>query len=473
MNNHLKTLVSRMAQRSGTQLTPKHWDVLEYAWRFYTLNGVGPFYQNIKSNTGVSRAQLKGMFPRHLSSVYTWVGIPIQTKAGGCKPMVSVEVECAREVYLDHNATTPVREEVLEAFVDFLREQHSYGNPSSATSLGARAFDVVDQARERIARCLAVKPEEIYFVGSGSEGNNLALKGLASKHDTGHIVSSQVEHPSVLRTLEHLCSRGFSMTLVDVDSEGGLAPETLENAIREDTILVSIMAANNEIGTIYPTSQIGEICRCHDLPLVVDAVQAFGKIPLRPKAAGVTALCISGHKIYAPKGVGAVYVDEDVALNPLIHGGSQEFGIRAGTENVAGILALGLAAKLACAEMRAETERLTDLRTYLLARIREIVPDIHVNGAMEDRLPNNLNLGFPGVDSGSLLLSLNQIGVYVSAGSACSAGSDKESHVLKAIGVDAEALGSIRFSLGKSTTRADLDYLLRYLPEILVELSKS
>jgi cysteine desulfurase len=274
----------------------------------------------------------------------------------------------------------------------------------------------------------------------------------------------------VLRTLNFLQKIGFEVTYLDVDKEGCVLPELIQDNLRKDTILVSIMAANNEIGTLNPISDIGTICQAADIPFMVDAMQAFGKIPLAPKEMGISLLTMSGHKIYGPKGVGALFVNENISLVPLIHGGGQEFSLRAGTENVGSIVAFGQAAKLSHYEMEQENERLLGLREFFLTELRKIVPDFIINGSLEKRLANNLNLGFPNVDSGSLLLSLNQIGIYVSAGSACSAGSKDASHVIKALGIDTDYYGIIRFSFGLSTTRDDLEYLLTYLSAILERL---
>jgi cysteine desulfurase len=460
----------RMAKATGTQLTPDHLTVLDYAWDYYRKRRVGPLYTNMNRNTGIYRDTIDDIFPNGLISVYTWVGIPIQTTKKGCKPMALVEVENPREVYFDSNATTPVRSEVVDAMVDFLRDTRSFGNPSSSYGLGGLAYDVIDRARRRIAKCLRVESTRIFFTGSGTEANNLAIKGVASQHETGHIISTNVEHPSVLNTLRLLESEGYEVTYLPVAPDGTLSAEAVEQAIRPDTILVSIMAANNEIGTIYPISEIGAICRSRKVPFHVDAIQAFGKFRIFPEESGIDILTLSGHKIYAPKGVAALYLHSDMALDPIIHGGGQENGLRSGTENVAGILGLGVAAKLLRTEMDERNSRYDYLRQRFLQSLAEVEPDAIINGTMESRLPNNLSIGFPGVDSGSLLLSLDQIGVYVSSGSACSAGDDEVSHVLEAIGVDSDRYGTLRFSLCHDTTKEDIDYLFTHLPTILSNL---
>lgn len=296
----------RMAKATGTQLTPEHLTVLEYAWDYYRTRRVGPLYTNMNRNTGVDRETIEDIFPNGLTSVYTWVGIPIQTTKKGCKPMALLEVENPREVYFDSNATTPVRSEVVDAITDFFRDTRSFGNPSSSYGLGGLAYDVIDRARRRIAKCLRAEPARIFFTGSGTEANNLAIQGIANRHASGHIISTNVEHPSVLNTLRALESKGFDVTYLPVASDGRLSADAVARAIRPDTVLVSIMAANNEIGTIYPIAEIGAVCRARKVPFHVDAVQAFGKVRIFPGEWGIDILTLSGHKIYAPKGVGAL-----------------------------------------------------------------------------------------------------------------------------------------------------------------------
>lgn len=474
MNMHslAMTRVYHMAQATETPLTDRHLGVLEYAWHYYRKNSVGPLFHNIRSNTGVNKNEVGELFPNGISSVYTWVGIPIQSTKSGCKPIATIEVENPREVYFDNNATTPLRQEVVDAMVDFLQDPTSYGNPSSSYGVGSQAFDVLERARLQVANCLNVNTGEISFVGSGSEANNMAIKGVAARHrhTGGHIVTTAVEHPSVLETVKFMGEEGFDITLLAVEPDGTLPVERVKDAIRDDTILVSIMAANNEIGTIYPLAEIGDVCRTRGIPFMVDAIQAFGKIPIKPKDMGISMLTMSGHKIYAPKGVAALFIDSEMEIDPLIHGGSQEAGLRAGTENVVGIMAMGLASKLICDERERETERLLDLQAKFLSKLHNRIPGAIVNGTLDSRLAHNLSIGFPGVDSGSLLLSLNQIGVAVSSGSACSAGSNKHSHVLDAIGVDSEKYGTIRFSFGKASSEDDIDYMFEHLPKLMEQL---
>ena len=470
-----------MSRTTHTPLSGDHMRVLEYAWKYYRKNSVGPLFQNIKKQTGISRDQISALFPAGISSVYIWVGIPIQSQDKGCKPMATIKVDNPREVYFDNNATTALRPEVVDAMVSFLQDSHSYGNPSSSYDTGSRAYDVIERAREQVAGGLGVEPADIHFVGSGSEANNLALKGVTALYTQGttsdefkgHIVCSSVEHPSVLETVRYLGRNGFDITWLKVSSNGTLSVEQVAQALRWNTVLVTVMAANNEIGTIYPFAEIGALCAAKNIPFFVDAVQAFGRIPMQPKSMGISMLSLSGHKIGAPKGVAAIYIDPELIIEPLIHGGSQESGIRAGTENVVGILALGCAARLACREMESQNARYLKLTNHFLERLADTVPDAIINGTLENRLAFNLSVGFPDVDSGSVLLSLNQIGIAVSAGSACSAGDNKISHVLEAIGADSDKYGTVRFGFGKHTVTEDIDYLFTHLPGILAGLKQS
>jgi len=474
LNNYVKTYINQMARRTKTLLTEKHRSILEFAYHYYEKNSVGPLYKNIERYTGITRKDLEEMFPHGLNSVYTWVGIPIQSVNETCKPIASVRVDQKREIYLDHNGTTYIRPEIRELLRDYYQGDFGYGNPSSSTHIGRQAFNYVKESRQEIARCLQVNPGEIIFTGCGSESNNYAIKGIGLKYmeskSKGHIITSQIEHPSVLESIQFLGMFGFDITFLDVNRHGLISVQDVQDALRYDTLLVSIMAVNNEIGTINPIAEIGQLCRLAEIPFMVDAIQAFGKIELKPKEMGISMLSFSGHKIYAPKGIAGLYVDESLSLVPLIHGGEQEFHKRAGTENVGHIMALGKAAKLAYREMEKERKRLIILRDYFIDQLEQYVPGYIINGTLESRLPTNLNIGFPDVDSGALLLSLNQIGVYVSAGSACSAGSKEASSVIKSLGVDTERYGSIRFSFGLESTHEDVDYLFQYLPDILDQI---
>jgi cysteine desulfurase len=472
MNNFVKTMIHQMARSTGTVLTSRHFEILEFAADYHQKHKIGPLYHILKKRLGAAREEIDLLFPNGLQSIYTWAGIPIQSPRQGCKPIAHVEVKDLQEVYFDHNATTYIREEVKRGLLDFFKGNYGFGNPSSSTSLGRTAYGHIYDARVQIARTLKASPSEIYFTSGGSESNNTAIKGIAFKHleKKGHIISSKIEHSSVLETLKWLETLGFEITLLDPGKDGIISPGDVTTALRKNTILVCLMMVNNEIGTINPIEEIGNICQTAGIPLMMDAVQGYGKIPINPKKTGISLLSLSGHKIYAPKGIGALYADQKIKLIPLIHGGEQEAGLRSGTENVASIMALGRAAALIHTEMKEEQDRLTRLRDAFLRNLKSHVPDFIINGSLEHRMPNNLNIGFPGVDSGALLLSLNHIGVYVSSGSACSSGSKEASHVIKALGIDTEHYGIVRFSFGLRNTEADVDYLFRYLPQILEQL---
>ncbi len=394
-----------------------------------------------------------------------------------CKASAEIEVEDRREVYLDHNATTPVRQEVVETLIAHYRSPGLFGNPSSLSQPGRTAKALVEDARARVARALGCRDEEVLFTSCGTAANNTAIKGIAFRHladgSLGHLVASATEHAAVLETCEWLEGLGFTFTVVPVGRDGRVDPEELRDSLRPDTRLVSVMAVNNEIGTVNPLAGIGSVCREAGVPLFVDAIQAFGKIPLPLAELGISMLSISGHKLYAPKGIAALVVREGMRLVPMLHGGGQEAGRRSGTQAVEQILALARAVELAAAERDAESARLRGLSEWFLAELRRVEPGLIVNGSLEHRVGNCLNLGFEGVDSGSALLSLNRIGVYVSSGSACHSGATEASHVLRALGTDTSRYGSLRFSLGRSTTRTDLEYVLRWLPEILAELRRN
>ena len=472
MDNYTKTLIKRMAHVTDLVLSDTHYAVLEYAYQYYKMNKVGPLYHNIKRNTGLSKRDIEGLFPHSLHSVYSWVGIPIHSTSALCKPVPTIRVDDYREVYLDHGATTYLRDEVVAFLGDYYGGALGFGNPSNSTYPGKQAYDLIHVARSQIADCMQVRPDEVVFTSGGSEANNMAIKGIAFNHldGKGHIITSRVEHHSVLRTIHYLEQLCFDVTYLEVDQDGRISPQSVQDHISKETILVSIMAANNEIGTINPIGRIGDICRAAGVPFMVDAAQAWGRFKLHPKELGISLLSCSGHKVYSPKGVGALYIEKGCELTPLIHGGEQEFGSRAGTENVGSIAAFGKASKLIHAEMAEENRRLLGLRAFFLRELERVEADFIVNGPLDDRLPQNLSIGFLNVDSGALLLSLNQIGVYVSSGSACSAGDTEESHVLKAIGADTERYGTIRFSFGLRTTKEDLAYLFKYLPAILEKL---
>jgi cysteine desulfurase len=378
-----------------------------------------------------------------------------------------------RTIYLDHAATTPLDGEALAAMMPYLTEQ--FGNPSSIHRLGRAALDALDGARDTVARVLGATPKEIVFTGGGSEADNLAVKGVAlAQRRAGrgaHVIASAIEHHAVLHALEWLQALGFEATLLPVDGGGLVRPEELRAAMRPDTALVSIMYANNEIGTVQPLAELGAICRERGVPLHTDAVQAPGALPLDVGALNVDLMTIAAHKFYGPKGVGALYVRRGTPLLPLISGGGQERRLRAGTENVAGIV--GLAAALRRAEERRQQDsaHCRALRDRLAAGVLSRVPGASLNGHPARRLPNNASIAFEDVEGESVLLLLDQHGIAASSGSACSSGSLEASHVLLALGLPHErAIGTVRFTVGRATTEADVDYVLDVLPGVIEQL---
>lgn len=376
-----------------------------------------------------------------------------------------------KKVYLDNNATTPIRSEVFEAVKPFLTE--IWGNPSSIHWAGRNARGPVDDAREQVARFLNASAGEIIFTSCGSESNNLAIKGATSYYAKKgkHIITTRVEHPAVLETCKYLEKNGHPVTYLTVDRQGMLDLDEYRRAFRDDTVLVTVMMANNETGVIFPIREMAGIARERGVLFHTDAVQASGKVALDVKDLGVDMLTISGHKLYAPKGVGALYARKGVRLENLIHGGHQERGRRAGTENVPGIIAIGKAAELAHKELPEIGPRLLKLREKLEHRLKERISDVQVNGHPTQRLPNTLNMSFFFIEGESILLSLDMEGVAVSSGSACTSGSLEPSHVLLAMNIPAEkAHGSVRFSFGKDTTEEEIDYVIEVLPPIIERL---
>lgn len=374
-------------------------------------------------------------------------------------------------IYLDNAATTRIKPEVLEEMMPYLTQE--YGNPSSIYALGSRAHLALDAARERVAGALGAKKNEIYFTGCGSEADNWAIQGAAYANSSKgkHIISTQVEHHAVLHTLEYLERQGFEVTYLPVDTEGRVSVEDVKNAIKDTTILITIMYANNEVGAIMPIKQISALAKEKRITFHTDAVQAFGQIPLDVKELGVDLLSVSAHKIYGPKGVGALYIRQGVRLDNLIHGGAQENKRRAGTENLASIVGFGKAAELAVADIEQKSAGLAKLRDRLIAGIEEKIPYCKLNGPREDRLPNNVNFSFRYIEGESLLLMLDLKGVAASSGSACTSGSLDPSHVLLAMGMPHEiAHGSLRLSLGDFNTEKDVEYILEVLPPIVERL---
>ena len=377
------------------------------------------------------------------------------------------------KIYLDHAATTPIAPEVFAAMEPYLKEY--YGNPSSVYTLGQQAAQAISGARERVANAIGAKEEEIIFTGGGSESDNLAIKGVAfALKDKGrHIVTSKIEHPAIINTCQQLEKYfGFEITYLDVDKEGFVDPEDVKKSLKDDTILVSIMMANNEIGTIEPIKEIASIVRERDIYFHTDAVQAIGQIPIDVNELGVDMLSISSHKINGPKGVGALYVRKGVRILPLIAGGAQERNRRAGTENVAGIVGFGKAIEIATENLEENVAYLRRLRDKLITGIEKNIKDTILNGPRDEhRLVNNVNFSFRYVEGESILLNLDMLGIAASSGSACSSGSLDPSHVLLSIGHTHEtAHGSIRFSLGKGNTEEEIDYVLDVLPGIITKI---
>ena len=378
----------------------------------------------------------------------------------------------SRRVYLDHNASTPVHPEVLAEMLPYFSEV--YGNPSSIHGFGRAAREGLDLARERVAKFLRVPPQDIVFTSGGTESDNFAVKGLAMAKGKGHIITSQVEHHAVLRACRALEAQGFGLTLVGVDEFGMVDPDEVRRAIRPDTLAISIMHANSEVGTLQPIEVIGRIAREHGVPFHVDAVQTFGKLPLDLDALGIDVLSFSAHKIYGPKGAAGLYIRKGTKMVAAQHGGEHERRRRAGTENVAGIVGLGKAVEVRAREMAGEAERLTALRDRLWRGIRERVPDVRLSGHPVTRLPGTASLLFRHVESESIVLGLDLKGIGVSAGSACTSGNVEPSHVLVAMGVGLDwAMGAVRCSLGCSTTAEDIDYVIECVEPLVRKLRQA
>ncbi len=375
-----------------------------------------------------------------------------------------------KPVYLDNNATTRVAPEVLSAMLPFLSEQ--YGNPSSMHSFGGAVGAPLRQARAQVAAGLGCEPSEIVFTSCGTEGDNTAIRSaLEAQPDKRHIVTTRVEHPAVLSLCKHLEDKGYEVTWLDVDGEGRLDLPGLEKALRKDTAVVSIMAANNETGVLFPLEDIARVVKSRGALLHTDAVQAVGKVPLDMGKLSVDFLVLSGHKLHAPKGVGALYVRKGTPFRPFLIGGHQEGGRRAGTENAASIVALGKAVELATAAMDEENSRVRALRDRLERGLMDSVPDTRVNGGGAERLPNTLSVAFKYVEGEAILLLMDRFGICASSGSACTSGSLEPSHVLRAMGVPFTfAHGSIRFSLSRYTSGEEIDLVLRELPPIIQKL---
>ena len=374
-----------------------------------------------------------------------------------------------RQVYLDHNASTPVHPEVVAAMLPYFSER--FGNPSSVHGFGREAREGLETAREQVAHFLRVGKDEVVFTSGGTESDNMAVKGVAMARRQGHIITSKIEHHAVLRAVETLESQGFAATYLDVDGYGMVDPDALRRAIRPDTILISIMHANSEIGTIQPARQLGAIAHEHGIPFHMDAVQTFGKVPIDLDAFNIDMLSFSGHKIYGPKGVAGLYIRKGTKMVSIQHGGEHERRRRAGTENVAGIVGFGKAIELRGRDMVEEGRRLTELRERLWEGLSRRIPEVRLNGHPTERVPGTCNVCFRHVESESIVLGLDLKGIGVSAGSACTSGNVEPSYVLVAMGVPVEwAMGAVRHSLGRGTSAQDIDYVVDSTEPLVAKL---
>lgn len=374
-------------------------------------------------------------------------------------------------IYLDHAATTAVHPDVLKEMLPYFTDR--FGNPSSVYGFAANNKNKLTEARETIAGALGAKPEEIYFTAGGSESDNWALKCTAEAYGVhgGHIITTKIEHHAILHTCKYLQNRGYDVTYLDVDENGLVDLNTLEAAIRPDTFLISIMFANNEIGTIEPIKEIGEIAHRHGILFHTDAVQAFGQIQIHVDGMNIDMLSASGHKFNGPKGIGFLYIKKGLKLKSFIHGGQQERGRRAGTENVPGIVGIAKACEIAMAEMEERMKKETELRDYLIERILKEIPYTRLNGHSKKRLPNNVNISFQFVEGESILIMLDMAGICASSGSACTSGSVDPSHVLLAIGLPHEiAHGSLRLTIGYENTKEEMDTVVDNLKRIITNL---
>lgn len=375
--------------------------------------------------------------------------------------------------YFDHAATTATKEEVLKEMLPYFTL--NYGNASSIYSIGRKSKKAVEESRHKVAHAIGAEAKEIYFTSCGSESDNLAIKGVvfANKERGNHIITTKIEHPAVLHTCQHLEREGFRVTYLNVDSEGLINLKELEEAITPQTILISVMFANNEIGTIQPIKEIGEIAKKHNIYFHTDAVQAIGNVRINVNQLNIDLLSMSAHKFYGPKGMGALYVRSGVKFEKIQDGGHQERNMRAGTENVAGIVGLGKAIELAYENFDEYNKKLTDLRDYYFSQVEEKIPDIKINGHRTKRLPGNANISFKFIEGESLLLYLDARGICASSGSACTSGSLDPSHVLLAIGLPHEiAHGSLRVTFGDDNSKDDVDFLVDTLVEVVAKLRK-
>ena len=377
-----------------------------------------------------------------------------------------------RRIYLDNAATTAVSPEVLEAMLPYFTQV--WGNASSIHGFGRESKRAIETARRQVMKALnAAAPQEIYFTAGGTESDNWAIKAVALAKGSGHIITTAIEHHAVLHTCQWLEKRGFQVTYLPVDEYGRVTAAQVEKALRPDTILVSVMAANNEVGTIQPIAEIGALCRARGVLFHTDAVQAVGALPIDVQAMNIDLLSLSGHKLHGPKGVGALYVRKGVKLDSYLHGGAQERGFRAGTENVPAIVGLGKAIEIAQANLAENAARMTALRQRLIDGLMARVPGTRLNGHPTERLPGNANLSFDKVEGEALLLRLDLVGVAGSSGSACTSGTLDPSHVLLALGLtQAQANGALRLTIGTDTTEEEIDRVLDILPPIVADLRR-
>lgn len=376
-----------------------------------------------------------------------------------------------RNVYLDYSATTPVKEEVLKEMIPYFTEK--FGNPSSLYDKGLESKDAVNHAREQLAALINADPKEVYFTAGGTEADNWAVFGVADKlkEKGNHIITTQIEHHAMLHSCAFLEKQGYEITYLGIDKDGRISLEELENAITDKTILISVMMVNNEIGTVQPIKEIGKIAKAHKVIFHTDAVQALGNVPIDVKDMGIDLMSMSSHKIYGPKGEGALYMRKGLRISNFIHGGAQENNKRAGTENLTGIVGFGKAAELAKANFENHVKHCSELRNYLVERVLSEIPDTQLNGTMDGRHPGNANITFKFIEGESILLLLNQFGISVSTGSACSSTSLEPSHVLVALGVPVEMIhGTVRFTVGDFTTKEDIDYVVDKLKLIVEKL---
>ena len=380
-----------------------------------------------------------------------------------------------KEIYFDNSATTPIKTEVLNEIMPFLTTE--YGNASSLYSIGRKSKKSIENARKKVAELINCNSKEIYFTAGGSESDNIALKGFAyaNKEKGNHIITSKIEHPAILETCRYLQEEGFEVSYINVNEDGIIKLEELKKAIKSSTILISVMVANNEIGTIQPIEEIAQIAHKNNIVFHTDAVQAIGNMTIDVAKMQIDMLSLSGHKIHAPKGIGALYVKDGIQIEKIINGGNQEKGKRGGTENVAGIVGLGKACEIANKNMETHIRKLAKLRDYYIKKLKKEIPNkIRINGTMEKRLPGNANISFEGINSSELIFKLDEKGICVSAGSACSSGKNLPSHVLSAINVPEKYINSaIRTTFGDNNTYEEVDYLIRVIKNEILKKNTS